>query len=97
MPIRTDVTDEQQVQALARQAAEKFGRVDVWVNAAAVALYSRFEESPPEAFRRVIETNLFGYIHGTRAVLPYFRRQAQGVLINVSSVICLSPCRSTIV
>ncbi|MDB6112864.1 MAG: sadH, partial [Pedosphaera sp.] len=60
LPIRTDVTDEQQVQTLARRTVETFGRIDVWINAAAVALYSGFEEAPPDAFRRVIETNLFG-------------------------------------
>jgi short-subunit dehydrogenase len=86
LAVRTDVTDEQQVQHLARRTIEAFGRIDVWVNAAAVALYSKFEDAPPDAFRRVIETNLFGYIHGARAALPYFRQQGEGVLINVSSV-----------
>jgi short-subunit dehydrogenase len=62
------------------------GRVDVWVNNAAVTLFGRFEETPPDAYRRVIETNLFGYIHGARAALPHFREQGSGVLINVASV-----------
>jgi short-subunit dehydrogenase len=84
--VPTDVTDERAVQHLARQAVEQLGRIDVWVNNAAVSLFARFEEAPPEAYRRVIETNLFGYIHGARAVLPYFREQGSGVLINNSSV-----------
>jgi NAD(P)-dependent dehydrogenase (short-subunit alcohol dehydrogenase family)/pimeloyl-ACP methyl ester carboxylesterase len=82
----TDVTDEGAVQELARRAVEQFGRLDVWVNNAAVALFARFEEMPPEACRRVIETNLFGYIYGARAALPYFREQGSGVLINVASI-----------
>ncbi|MBE9052905.1 SDR family oxidoreductase [Nostocales cyanobacterium LEGE 11386] len=83
----TDVTNESAVQALAQRAISSFGRLDVWVNNAAVSLFARFEEAPPEAFRQVIETNLFGYIYGARAALPYFREQGSGNLINVSSVV----------
>jgi len=86
LDVPTDVTDEQAVQRLARQAIEHFGRIDVWVNDAAVTLFGRFGEEPPDAYRRVIETNLFGAIHGARAVLPYFREQGSGVLINLSSI-----------
>jgi NAD(P)-dependent dehydrogenase (short-subunit alcohol dehydrogenase family) len=82
----TDVTDEAAVQELARHAVEQFGRLDVWVNNAAVTLFARFEEMPIEACRRVIETNLFGYIYGARAAVPYFREQGSGVLINVASI-----------
>jgi NAD(P)-dependent dehydrogenase (short-subunit alcohol dehydrogenase family) len=87
LAVPTDVTDEAQVQNLAREAIETFGRVDAWVNDAAVTLLGRFEEAPAEAFRKVIETNFFGYVHGARAVLPYFREQGRGVLINVASVV----------
>jgi NAD(P)-dependent dehydrogenase (short-subunit alcohol dehydrogenase family) len=51
-----------------------------------VILYGEFDRTPDEAFRQVIETNLFGQIHGARAALPYFREQRSGVLINISSV-----------
>lgn len=85
--VPTDVIDEAAVQQLARTAIENFGRIDVWVNAAAVTLFVRFEEAPPDAYRRVIENNLFGYIHGARAAIPYFREQGSGMLINVSSVV----------
>ncbi len=87
LAIPLDVTDESAVQDLARRAIETFGRIDVWVNNAAVTLFGRFEETPPEAYRRVIETNLFGYIHGARAALPIFREQGSGVLINVASMV----------
>lgn len=81
-----DVGDEDQMRALAREAVEAFGRIDVWVNAAAVMAYGHFEELPSAVYRRVVETNLFGQIHGARAVLPHFRRQGSGVLINIGSV-----------
>lgn len=86
LAVPTDVTDEQAVQSLARTAIEQFGHIDVWVNNAGVSLFARFEEAPSDAYRRVIETNLFGTIHGARAALPYFREQGSGVLINMSSV-----------
>jgi NAD(P)-dependent dehydrogenase (short-subunit alcohol dehydrogenase family) len=89
--VPTDVTDEEAVQALARQAIERYGRLDVWVNNAAVGLYARFGEEPPEVYRQVIETNLFGYVYGARAALPYFREQGSGILINVDSVVGVAP------
>jgi NAD(P)-dependent dehydrogenase (short-subunit alcohol dehydrogenase family) len=84
--VPTDVADEAQVRALARCAIERFGRIDVWVNNAAVIMFARTEDAPYEAYRQVIETNLFGYIHGVRAVMPYFRKQGHGILINNASI-----------
>ena len=80
-----DVTDEQALHSLARRVLETFGRIDVWVNNAAVTLFARFERAPAQAFRQVIETNFFGHVHGARAVLPIFREQGSGTLINISS------------
>jgi NAD(P)-dependent dehydrogenase (short-subunit alcohol dehydrogenase family) len=57
------------VRALA-QRAEAFGRIDVWVNAAAVIAYGEFEKTPTDVYRRVIETNLFGQIHGPALCCP---------------------------
>jgi NAD(P)-dependent dehydrogenase (short-subunit alcohol dehydrogenase family) len=87
LAVPTDVTDEAAVRDLAQRPIETFGRIDAWVNNAAVSLFGRFEETPPGDYRRVIETNLFGYIHGARAAIPYFREQGRGVLVNVASVV----------
>lgn len=84
--VPTDVADEEAVNELARRTVESFGRIDVWVNNAAVMAYGDFGEIPSDVYRRVIETNLFGQINGARAALPYFRRQGEGVLINVASM-----------
>lgn len=86
LAVCTDVTDEVAVHALAERAQRAFGRIDVWVNAAAVMAYGEFEKVPSDTYRRVLETNLFGQIHGARAVLPYFREQRSGTLINLGSV-----------
>ncbi|WP_437755651.1 SDR family oxidoreductase [Sorangium sp. So ce1389] len=85
--VPADVTNEAAVLEVARRTTEAFGRIDVWVNNAAVTLFGLFERTPSEPFRRVIETNLFGYVHGARAALAQFRRQGNGVLINVASMV----------
>jgi NAD(P)-dependent dehydrogenase (short-subunit alcohol dehydrogenase family) len=85
--VPTDVTDEAAVKELARRAVERFGRLDVWVNNAAVTSFGLFEDTPSEIFRHVIDTNFFGYVHGARAALPHFREQGSGVLINNASMV----------
>jgi short-subunit dehydrogenase len=89
--VPTDVTDEGAVHELSRRAVDELGRIDVWVNNAAVSAFGRFEETPSDVFRRVLETNLFGYVYGTRAVLPVFREQGSGVLVMVDSVVASAP------
>ena len=83
--VPTDVADWKAVERLARQTVEHFGRVDVWVNNAVLVAVGRLENVPPDANRRVVEANLLGYIYGAQAVLPRFREQGSGVLINMSS------------
>lgn len=87
LAVPTDVTDEAQVRALAARAMEEFGGFDVWVNDAGVCAFGEFLDQPPEAFRRVVETNFFGVVHGCRAALRHFMLRDAGVLINVASVL----------
>jgi NAD(P)-dependent dehydrogenase (short-subunit alcohol dehydrogenase family) len=84
--VPTDVCDEAAVHELARRALEQYGRIDVWINNAGVALFARFEDSPSDLYRRVLDTNLMGTVHGARAALPRFLEQGSGVLINVASI-----------
>jgi short-subunit dehydrogenase len=86
LAVPTDVRDAEAVQRLAGAAAERFGRIDVWVNNAAVSMFGRFGEAPYDIWREVVEVDFFGYVHGARAVLPRFREQGRGTLINVASV-----------
>jgi short-subunit dehydrogenase len=84
---QTDVRSEDDVLELAALALEQSGAVDVWVNNAGVTLFGSIENGPLDEHREVLETNLFGAIHGARAVLPIFRRQRRGVLINMGSIL----------
>ena len=86
LAVPTDVAVEEQVRALAASTVEHFGHIDAWVNNAGVYLMGKLEDTPPDAFRQVLETNFFGVVHGARAVLPVFREQGRGILINVASV-----------
>lgn len=81
-----DVANFDQVRAAADQAAQTYGRIDTWVHLAGVSLYSRFEDTKPDEFRRLLEVNLLGQIYGALAALPYLKREGRGALIHVSSV-----------
>lgn len=86
LAVRTDVSDFDQVSALAARAAERFGRIDTWVNNASVSTYGTVEQMDVGELRRVIEVNLLGEIHGMKAALPHLRRNG-GTIINVSSTL----------
>jgi NAD(P)-dependent dehydrogenase (short-subunit alcohol dehydrogenase family) len=81
-----DVTDYAQVARVAEEAVRAFGRIDSWVNNAAVSVYARFEDTSPEEFRRVFDVNVMGQVHGAKAALPHLRREGRGALIAISSV-----------
>jgi NAD(P)-dependent dehydrogenase (short-subunit alcohol dehydrogenase family) len=81
-----DVADFAQVEAVADAAVRAFGRIDTWVNVAAVSVYATFEDTTPEEFRRVMEVNYLGQVHGAKVALPRLRQTGGGALIAVSSV-----------
>jgi short-subunit dehydrogenase len=85
--VPTDTADAESVKAVADAAVERFGRIDVWVNNAAVGLYAPFLDVPLDDFRRVIDVNVMGYVYGARAALDVMNKQGKGVLINVSSIV----------
>src|SRR4051794_19151690 len=86
-----DVTDDGSVADVVREVLARSGRIDVLVNNAGVGIAGAAEESSIEQARALFETNVFGSIRMTRAVLPHMREQGGGRIINVSSVLGLVP------
>src|SRR5881392_1435695 len=83
--VKLDVTEPGDAQAAVKATIEKFGRIDVLVNNAGNFYAGFFEEITPEDFRAQIETNLFGPMNVTRAVLPVMRKQRSGLIVTISS------------
>jgi len=80
-----DVSDLDQVQAVADTAVATHGRIDTWVNCAGVALFAPFEHTTAAEFQRVMDVNLMGQVHGAKVALPHLRERG-GSLICVSSM-----------
>ncbi len=81
-----DVTDEAQARAAAQAAIDEFGRIDVLVSNAGFGLLGAVEEASAEQVAHVFNTNVFGLLNVTRAVLPQMRARRTGHVINISSV-----------
>jgi citronellol/citronellal dehydrogenase len=86
LAVRCDVTDEQSVARMAGAALEKFGRIDILVNNAAVAFYRPVLQTPLKRWELVIRVNLIGAFLCSKAVLPAMIKQQSGSIINISSL-----------
>ena len=81
-----DVADPQRVDAIAEVAIHEFGRIDTWVNNAAVSMYGRVMQLPIEDMRRQMDVNYWGQVYGSRAAVRHLRDRG-GALINVASAL----------
>ncbi len=87
-----DVTSDESVDAAARQLMQREGRIDLLVNNAGFGVApAGAEESSIEQARSIFDTNFFGIVRMTRAVVPHMRRQGSGRIINIGSVLGFLP------
>jgi NAD(P)-dependent dehydrogenase (short-subunit alcohol dehydrogenase family) len=86
LAVALDVTSEAQSAAAVAAALARFGRIDVLVNNAGFGLLGAVEEASADEVRRLYETNVFGLLNVTRAVLPAMRARRSGHVINISSL-----------
>ncbi|OPA91739.1 short-chain dehydrogenase/reductase [Pseudomonas fluorescens] len=85
-PLALDVTDNKQVVQAVEAAAAQFGRLDVVVNNAGYGDVASVEDVTPEDFKAQIDTNFYGVVNVSKAVVPVLRRQGSGHIIQVSSL-----------
>lgn len=87
-----DVSDEAQAEAVVDACVQHFGRVDILINnAGAHGAIGPLDEVPLDAWKRAVETNLYGAVHMIRAVLPHMRSQGRGKIVNLSGGGATSP------
>ena len=84
--VHLDVMDSASIRAAIQCALDKYRKIDVLVNNAGYAVYGPFEATTPAQVARQFDTNVFGLMEVTREILPLFRQQKGGVLINVASM-----------
>jgi NAD(P)-dependent dehydrogenase (short-subunit alcohol dehydrogenase family) len=84
--VAADVSDESQVERIAGEAIREFGRIDTWVNNAAVAVYGRIMDLPTKDMRQQMDINYWGQVYGSRTAVRHLRERG-GALINVGSAL----------
>ncbi|OHV76019.1 oxidoreductase [Rhizobium sp. LCM 4573] len=83
---KLDVTAAGDPETAVKAAVDRFGRIDVLINNAGYGIVGAVEETPDEEFRAQMETNFFGAVSVTKAVLPQMRAQKSGAIVNISSL-----------
>jgi len=91
LPLRTDVTDEESVQAMVRRALDEFGRIDILVNNAGVMAPGPLHQVPLKRWDLVWRVNVRGAVVCAQGVLPHMMERREGVIINISSIAADQP------
>lgn len=92
LPVKTDITDQQQVELLVEKARDRFGKVDILINVAGIAQAATpIEEVSNEMWDRIMGINIKALFLTSRAVVPVMKKQQGGVIINVASISAVRP------
>lgn len=86
-----NVREHEEVKALVAHAVSEFGGLDILVNNAGIGIFGKVEETSPEDFRAVLETNLFGVFYCCREAIPEMKKRGGGYIINISSLAGANP------
>jgi len=84
--VKCDVTDLKSMKQAIDQGIKRFGKIDVLVNNAGYYAVGALESATTEQIKRQLDTNLLGLIEMTKAILPHFRQNRSGIIINLSSI-----------
>jgi NAD(P)-dependent dehydrogenase (short-subunit alcohol dehydrogenase family) len=94
MVLPLDVSQWSAVGAAADRVVSAWGKIDVWVNDATVSVLALAHETTPDEYRRVMEVNYLGYVHGTLAALRHMRPRNAGLIVQVGSELTPIPLQS---
>ena len=83
----TDVAEYEQVERLGERAIERFGRIDTWVNNAAVSIYATVEQLDATEMARIVSVNLLGQMYGSKVAVGHMRARGGGTIVNVGSAL----------
>lgn len=86
-----DVRDHSQVKSLFERTTAEFGGLDILINNAGIGIFKTVEETSPEDFRDVLETNLFGVYYCCHEAIPLMRQRGRGYIVNMSSLAGANP------
>jgi len=82
-----DITSKNSVKQSIQKVIEKFGRVDILINNAAIGLFETVADSEQKDIKKVFDTNFFGPIYCIQFVIPHMRKRKKGMIVNISSAI----------
>ncbi|WP_243709361.1 SDR family oxidoreductase [Micromonospora sp. 15K316] len=89
--VPTDIADPAAVERLARRAVQRFGRIDVWIEGAAVGIAGPLGSESVDEIRRLVDTNVFGTVLCARTAMATFQAQGDGILVLVGSLLSVFP------
>jgi short-subunit dehydrogenase len=86
-PVVADVARYADVERIGARAIERFGRLDTWVNNAAVSIYASVEQLEPDEMERLVQVNLLGQMYGSKVAVRLMKPRRRGTIINVGSAL----------